>query len=155
MNKTEQDSYWHTQVSRLKRAGLLRQQVPPHQGYRQKLHSWKSSAVTLNAGCDDAGEWVHVDITIKGEFRSSWFRRLEKQNDKLTRAVEADLVTEVEKPHLEWIWDPRDKNGESWIILRWHELDLSDKRSCQVGQEWVTQAVKAFSKHFGPLLDTL
>lgn len=142
-------------MSRVKRARLLRQPVPPHQGYRQKVHSWKSGDVTLNAGCDDADEWVHVDITMKGKFRLSWFARLAKRQDELQRLVEEDLAADGNNLHLEWIWDARDEQGESWIILRRHRLDLSDKRSCQDGQTWVTQAVAAFLKHLAPLLETL
>lgn len=155
MNKTEQDSYWSSQISKLKGAGVLRQPVPPHQGYRQKLDSWKSSNITLNAGCDDDDKWVHVDVTMKGKFRLSWFTRLANQKDKLQKAVQADLAIDIDNPDVEWIWEPRDKDGESWIILRRHGLDLSDRKSRQVGQEWVTRAVKAFATHFGPFLETL
>ena len=156
MNKTEQDAFWNSQVSKLKKAGLLKKSVPPHQGYRQKLHSWKSSDITLNAGCDDRGEWVHVDITMTGNFRLSWFARLKTRQKDLEMAVENDLGKTLNGYELEWIWDPRDDGArESWIILRCHGLDLSDRKSCQIGQEWIKQTVGSFFKHFGPLLDTL
>jgi len=155
LNKAEQDAFWNAQVSKLKRASLLRQQIPAHQGYRQKLHSWKGGAITLNAGCDDANEWVHVDITMTGEFRLSWFSRLAKREDELKRKVEADLAADANNAELEWIWDDRVNEGESWIILRRHRLDLTDRRSCQEGQDWVTQSLRAFLDHLGPLLETM
>lgn len=77
------------------------------------LHSWKSSAATLNIGFDDRVEWVHVDITLKGKFRYSWFSRLENLQDPLRKAVEADIAVDDEDMSLEWVWGSPDKQGES------------------------------------------
>jgi hypothetical protein len=155
MNEVEQDSYWNTQLSKLKKANLLRRLVPRHQGYRQKLDHWKSGDITFNVGCDDHNQWVHVDITMKGQFRLSWFTRLARRQAELTRLVEADLNMDGDASHLKWIWAPRDEEGESWIILRRHGLNLSDKSSREDGQLWVTGAIRAFGRHLVPLLDTL
>lgn len=91
---------------------------------------------------------------MTGEFRLSWFGWLERPQRELGMAVEAELVS-GEVSDLEWIWDPRDREGESWIILRRHGLDLTDKTSREIGQEWVTRAVGAFWKHLAPLVETL
>jgi hypothetical protein len=155
MTRNEQDAYWSTQLSKLKRAGLLRQSTPRNQGYRQKLHNWKGGAITLNAGVDDSESWVHVDITMTGNFKQSWFMRLRQRAEALGSAVEQDLAASGDTGNTEWIWEPREQEGESWIILRRHGLDLSEKQSREEGQLWTTRAVAAFLRSFGPFLDTM
>lgn len=155
MTKAEQDAFWTAQVSKLRRAGLLQQTLPPHQGYRQKLRHWRSGDITLNAGFDDRLEWVHVDITFTGEFRRSRYLRFQKQQTQLVEAVERDLDIVPNEGRIEWVWEERIDKGESWIILRHHKFNLSDKSSRDDAQDWVTSAVRAFLNHFGYLLDTM
>lgn len=155
MEKVEIDGYWDAQISHIKRLGFLRQPLSRHQGYRQKLHAWKGGSVTLNAGFDDVSEWVHVDITMTGKFRASWYKRFEKQQSKLRSEVEKELEERGHLSNVEWIWDRREEKGESWIIIRRHGLDLTNKQSRDIGQRWVAIAAKAFWTHLGPLVETL
>lgn len=155
MDQAERDAYWESQVRELKRAGALTQSLPPHQGYRQKLDHWKAGDVTFNAGCDDDKRWVHVDITMRGEFRHSWFSRLERRREDLEREISRELGVGPDDLGYEWLWEPREGHGESWIILRRGNVSLSDPASRREAQEWVARAAVAFRRNFSPLLDTL